>query len=424
MKIDNNIKKCIKVLKSCKIEIIYILVLISTLIMTHGYTFPLQGQLINTSGVPSAQGYNLLNITLLSNSTIFWSEENMQYFNNNGVFTTTLGLNLSLDPYDFLNAPVTIRTYLNGDLFSDLNSSYVFNSFVSEVAKNLSLRSDLDIQNFNILRVNSINNISINNLNTNISGLRSEVSILNHNATQLNQTVEAHKLNISNFNERIIDLNISTVQNDTNVFLRDVNVTGNLSLANRGYLQCFNSSVPPTPVGDTGVFYCRDDGSGEVLPYFLSNIGTEYSLGGGTGGVTSLPPLTDVDDALTYDDRKVFVADGSQFTSRYLNFDELNGTQGFLGNITILLNDITGLNDTVEGQQARLIIIEHNLTQVNQTVEFLKVNVTEHTALIRVVNITANAGIKNNSAALLDWWKVAGGFASGGSQCDADGNCY
>ena len=53
-------------------------------------------------------------------------------------------------------------------------------------------------------------------------------------------------------------------------------------------------STPSTPAADNGRMYIKDDGSGESAAYFLSDAGIEYSMSGGSGGVTEFIALTDV----------------------------------------------------------------------------------------------------------------------------------
>lgn len=109
----------------------------------------------------------------------------------------------------------------------------------------------------------------------------------------------------------------------------DLESLDSLSIANvtlADYIELTEISTPSTPAANHGRLYVKDDGSGESALYYISDAGTETALGGGGGGgATTLPGLTDVDDALLYTSGFVLRANGSEYTGAQLAHSDLSG---------------------------------------------------------------------------------------------------
>jgi hypothetical protein len=86
-------------------------------------------------------------------------------------------------------------------------------------------------------------------------------------------------------------------------------------------------STPPTPPVDTILLYPKEDPDGNTVFYTLDSNSIESLLGsggGGSGGATTLPGLTDVGNVY-YDTGYVLRANGTQYESAFIPHSELTG---------------------------------------------------------------------------------------------------
>ena len=267
---------------------------------------------------------------------------------------------------------------------------------ITEIISNLN--SNITSLNQTISRLNDTFNASIRDLNNSIgrinylayeSNFSSIWNNLNSNITSLNVSINNLNLSLSNKLEKALQNNTDAVLKSLNI-TEDLNVTGNVSIGGNlsisGNLNITGTGKINCQLidGGTDANFCADDaGTG-----FASNENVEANYTKITIDMTNNYTRISGDIINNYTKTTIDMANNyTRISGDIIN----NYTRTTVDNA----NNFTALKDFVDKNLTvinnNLSIITHNLTQLNNTVDIIKLNnITNLNARIISINNSAN----------------------------------
>ncbi|MBS3141892.1 hypothetical protein J4464_00715 [Candidatus Woesearchaeota archaeon] len=198
------------------------------------------------------------------------------------------------------------------------------------------------------------------------AGVTANVTMLMHNVTQLNQTVELFRLNISNLNARIIALNGTYDANVSNFNARIIALNGTYD-AN---VTNFNARI--IAINTTADASIKNNSDAVLNTLNVSKL-LNVTVAIATANLTVTQNLT---------------------LNQYQSCNLETASNG---------NIICGTDDTGSdaGITANVSMLMHNVTQLNQTVEGLKINDTNFNLRIIALNTSIDTNNSNFNARII-----------------------